>query len=117
MTPGNFLGHVRSHTAAWEAQVLHSQADLPLQHRPRWARAHQGLHKDTHDHNRIAYILHCSWGQAFLIGKAKLLFRHIFNRETRCNWLKSNQTLKVDRRVRTLSLVTMDNNAMEKTSN
>jgi len=38
-------------------------------------------------------------------------------KETRCNWLKSNQMLKVDRRVRTLSLVTMDNNAMEKTSN
>lgn len=52
-----------------------------------------------------------------MIGKAKLLFRHIFNRETRCNWLKSNQMLKVDRRVRTLSLVTTDNNAMEKTSN
>lgn len=56
-------------------------------------------------------------GKSLLIGKAKLLFRHIFNRETRCNWLESNQMLTPDRRVKTPSLVTMANNAVEKTSN
>lgn len=70
-------------------------------------------HRTTTNSIRPSLLL----GTSLLIGKAKLLFRHIFNRETRCNWLKSNQMLKVDRRVRTLSLVTMDNNAMEKTSN
>lgn len=73
MTLGNFLGHVRrSHTAVAGGPGADAPKRTGL-----FGISSPGLRKDTHDHHKIAYILHCSWGQAFLIGKAKLLFRHI----------------------------------------
>lgn len=78
--------------------------------------AFPGLRKDTSDRHKITDTLHCSWGKAFWLAKQNCCSDTVFIGKLDVIGLKAIlMMLKLDRRVRSLSLVTMANNAMEKT--
>lgn len=94
-----------------------SQANLHRQHRLRLASTFQALHKDTYNHRKIAYILHCSGGQAFRLAKQNCCSDTFFIGKLDVIGLRAIKCRDWDRRVRILSLVTVENKAVEKTSN